>query len=71
MDANIPELPDSLSREFRDFCRQCLNRDPDARLPAEVLLGHPWLLMHGATSPEAATDTVLAWIRYLGGGTGK
>lgn len=71
LDANIPELPNSLSREFREFCRQCLHKDPDLRLPAEVLLGSSWLQMHGATSPEAAGTIVLDWIRSLGGGSGK
>ena len=71
LDANIPELPNSLSREFREFCRQCLHKDPDLRLPAEVLLGSSWLQMHGATSPEAAGRIVLDWIMSLGGGSGK
>lgn len=71
LDANIPEMPGSVSGEFREFCRMCLNRDPERRLPAEVLLGSTWLQMHGATSPEAATGIVLSWIRYLGGGSGK
>jgi len=71
IDAQLPELPSQLSREFQEFCRNCLYKDPDLRMPAEMLLSSTWLQMHGATSPEAATDTVQSWIRYLSGGGGK
>mmetsp|Transcript_11821 Transcript_11821/g.11464 ORF Transcript_11821/g.11464 Transcript_11821/m.11464 type:complete len:343 (-) Transcript_11821:432-1460(-) len=67
LDADIPELYGSFSPEFADFLKQCLNRDPDLRLPAEVLLGSPWLIQFGATSPEDATETVYRWIQRLKG----
>ena len=59
--------PKGFSPEFSDFLRQCLHKDPDNRLPAEVLLGSPWLIMHGATSPEIATENVHNWIRNITG----
>ena len=65
LDAEIPELPAGFSREFRDFVKQCLHRDPDRRQPAEVLFGSPWLVGNGAVSPEAATDTVYRWIQRV------
>jgi mitogen-activated protein kinase kinase 1 len=69
LDADVPELPrDSFSAHFRDFLHQCLRRDPQSRLPAEVLLGAPWLQMHGAISPDHARDNVCAWISSLTGG---
>jgi hypothetical protein len=36
------------------------------RLPVEVLLGAPWLEVHGATSYEAAVANVAAWIASMG-----
>lgn len=67
LDADIPDLPRGFSPEFRQFLKQCLNKDPDQRLPAEVLLGSPWLSQHGATSPEVATEIVYNWIRTITG----
>lgn len=69
LDANVPELPARLfSAQFRDFLRQCLHRDPNHRLPAEVLLGAPWLQLCGATSLEVAKANVQSWIASLGSG---
>jgi serine/threonine protein kinase len=67
LDADVPELPNTFSPSFCDFVRQCLHRDPNLRLPAEVLLGAPWLIENGATSPEVATETVYRWIQRLTG----
>lgn len=67
LDADVPELTDKFSPEFRDFLKQCLNREPNLRLPAEVLLGAPWLIQYGATSPEGATKIVHRWIQKLRG----
>ena len=67
LDADIPELSDEFSPQFRDFIKQCLHRDPDRRLPAEVLLGSPWLIQNGATSTEVAADIVYDWIRKITG----
>jgi mitogen-activated protein kinase kinase 3 len=68
LDANIPELGDSYSPEFRDFVQQCLHRDPNHRLPAEVLLTAPWLIQHGAVSPDEANDVVYKWIKRIASG---
>lgn len=65
LDSDVFALPDSFSPEFRHFLTQCLNRDPELRLPAEALLGAPWLIRNGATSNEAAVDVVQSWIRQL------
>jgi serine/threonine protein kinase len=67
LDADVPELNESFSPEFRDFLKQCLHREPNLRLPAEVLLGAPWLIQYGATSPEGATKVVHKWIQKLRG----
>lgn len=67
LDADIPELPRGFSQDFRDFLKCCLHKDPDQRLPAEVLLGSPWLLRHHATSTEAAIEIVHRWIRSMTG----
>lgn len=67
LDAEIPELPSSFSRNFADFIKCCLHKDPDRRLPAEVLLGSPWLVQYGATSTEAAIENVHKWIQSMTG----
>lgn len=67
LDADVPELKEPFSPEFRDFLKQCLNRDPNLRLPAEVLLFAPWLIQYGATSPERATEIVREWIEQIRG----
>jgi mitogen-activated protein kinase kinase 1 len=67
LDAEVPELPDTFSPNFRDFVRQCLHKDPNIRLPAEVLLGAPWLRQYDAISPEIAIETVHQWIQRLTG----
>lgn len=67
LDADIPELPRQFSQSFRDLIKQCLNKDPEKRLPAEVLLGSPWLTEHGATSNENAIRNVHRWVRQVSG----
>lgn len=42
-DAQPPSLPDSFSKEFRDFIGQCLKRNPDDRVSVNHLLQHPFL----------------------------
>lgn len=66
LDSDIPELPRRFSQPFRDLVSQCLQKDPERRLPAEVLLGSPWLIQNGATSTEAAIDNVYRWIQSMG-----
>jgi mitogen-activated protein kinase kinase 3 len=71
LDADVPLLPSNFSGTLVDFCSQCLHRDPDKRLPAEVLLGAPWLQECGVTSPEVATENVRHWIQDLTGNPHK
>lgn len=68
LDSPAPNLPEGagFSDNFRDFVQQCTYIDPNMRLPVEVLLGAPWLEMHGATSYEAAVANVAAWIASMG-----
>ncbi|WOL13862.1 mitogen-activated protein kinase kinase 5-like [Canna indica] len=40
---NPPEAPPTASREFRDFISRCLQKDPARRLPAALLLQHPFI----------------------------
>ena len=66
IDADIPKLPSNVfSGELIDFLDKCLHKDPSNRLPADVLLGSPWLLQNGATSPEKAVENVYQWIQSL------
>ena len=64
--AQIPQLPPGrFTREFEEFLQQCLKVEPSARLPAEVLLGSPWLRRHGAVNPDAALRISKNWIDSL------
>lgn len=68
LDCEIPTLPPGrFSPELCDFVRQCLYRDPDRRLPGEVLLGAPWLQKFGATSYDASVEIVRDWIHSITG----
>jgi serine/threonine protein kinase len=70
LDANVPDLPERLfTYEFRDFLKQCLHKNPNQRLPAEVLLCAPWLQRCGATSLDAARENVHKWIMSVSGGS--
>lgn len=43
----VPTIPESgFSAEFRDFCAQCLNKDPALRPSAQELLNHPFILQN-------------------------
>lgn len=39
----IPEIPDSLSNEGKDFLEECLKHDPGSRPTAAKLMGHPFI----------------------------
>lgn len=68
IDADFPELPRSNSRQFREFLYHCLQKDPERRLPAEQLLGSPWLIQNGAVNRDAAVHNVLSWINSIASG---
>lgn len=65
LDADVPRLPHGFSREFQDFLLQCLHKDPARRLPAEALLGAPYLECNGAVSIEASVEIVCRWIENI------
>jgi Serine/threonine protein kinase len=39
----IPQIPDNISDELKDFIKQCLQRDPTLRPHAKDLMNHPFL----------------------------
>lgn len=51
---HIPEIPESFSKEGKDFVSLCLKRDPTQRPSASQLLCHPFLQDH-----QALTETKL------------
>lgn len=67
LDADIPQLPKEFSSNLKYFLSQCLHKNPEQRCAAEELLGSAWLLQHGATNPEVATDNVYKWICKITG----
>ncbi|TKY73834.1 Mitogen-activated protein kinase kinase kinase YODA [Spatholobus suberectus] len=46
---DMPEIPDHLSSEAKNFIQQCLQRDPSARPTAQMLLDHPFIRDQSAT----------------------
>lgn len=64
--ADVPRLPrGQFSASFSDFLNQCLKLDPNSRLPAEVLLGSPWLQEWRITNPNEALNVTKQWIDSL------
>lgn len=62
-EGDAPKPPEGkFSPEFSEFISQCVHKDPAERLPAEVLLGSPWLLMHGAEDLDSAVAIVGDWL---------
>jgi serine/threonine-protein kinase 24/25/MST4 len=47
------------TEELRDFLRQCLQKDPYKRPPAETLLQHPFITRHSA-DPASLRDFMQA-----------
>lgn len=66
LECPVPTIsPDEFSAEMCDFISQSIQKNPADRLPADVLLGSPWLKKHGATNCEIARQNVQNWIMSL------
>eukprot|EP00743_Colponemidia_sp_Colp-15_P006913 GILK01007462.1.p1 GENE.GILK01007462.1~~GILK01007462.1.p1 ORF type:complete len:728 (-),score=124.50 GILK01007462.1:146-2329(-) len=50
MSNDLPEVPSHLSASCRDFILTCLQRDPSKRPTADILLQHPFVSRHVASS---------------------
>ena len=53
------------SPDFSTFLDNMLKKEPEKRLPPEVLLGAPWLRRCGATSFEVAVQNTRSWVKSL------
>ena len=62
LDSDGVQVPDCFSPLFKEFIAQCVGKSVNHRLPAEVLLGSPWLQHNGATSYETSVEMVRRWI---------
>lgn len=66
LDSNIPTLsPHMFSPNFIELVNSCLQKDPQLRPPAEVLLEAPWFEAMKVTSYESAVEEVEDWIISL------
>ncbi|MQL79216.1 hypothetical protein Taro_011660 [Colocasia esculenta] len=54
-DEELPEIPEELSEEGRDFLGRCFMRKPSERLTVEMLLGHPFMAAAAAAATAMAT----------------
>lgn len=52
---DMPEIPDHLSNDAKNFIRLCLQRNPTVRPTAAQLLEHPFLRVH---SPRVANTSM-------------
>ena len=61
LESPVPKLPRGFSTEFQQFLLPCLTKDPQKRLPPDILAGSPWIGMHGASATTAVSN-VRKWI---------
>ncbi|XP_052173999.1 mitogen-activated protein kinase kinase kinase 20-like [Diospyros lotus] len=47
----LPEIPENMSAQGKDFLKRCLVRDPRFRWSADMLLNHPFLVEESEDSP--------------------
>ncbi|KAF7828722.1 mitogen-activated protein kinase kinase kinase 17 [Senna tora] len=52
----LPEIPNELCEEGKDFVRKCLVKDASKRWTAEMLLKHPFLANETVSANEASTS---------------
>ncbi|KAL2347238.1 hypothetical protein Fmac_001238 [Flemingia macrophylla] len=64
---DMPEIPDHLSSEAKDFIQRCLQRDPSARPTAQQLLDHPFIRDQSATKATNVRITRDAFPRMYDG----
>ena len=65
LESDPPTLPKGFSNEFQTFIAHCVKKEPEKRLPANILIGSPWMRQHGATSLDFAIGGLRSWIESL------
>lgn len=58
----VPSPDAGFSEEFRELVASCVKKDPDDRLPPDILLGSPWLVDNGVSNIETASQIVAKWV---------
>ncbi len=66
-EAPSPTLPSdsAFSTEFREFVAQCLDKKAENRVPADVLLGSPWLRSSGTSTNAKAVSICHEWVQSV------
>ena len=63
LEADCPTLDSGeFSPEFCEFIKMCIHKKPGKRVPADVLMGAPWLTQNGANSLKDCQTTVRNWL---------
>jgi serine/threonine protein kinase len=58
-----PQLPAGrFSPGLSELVSHCMKKDPEARLPADILLAAPWFTENGATNIESSVWLVKQWL---------
>ncbi|CAA7013299.1 unnamed protein product [Microthlaspi erraticum] len=66
---DIPEIPDHLSNDAKNFIRLCLQRNPTVRPTAAQLLEHPFLRVHSTRVANTSTPKEASTRSYDGSGS--
>jgi mitogen-activated protein kinase kinase 3 len=66
VDSAEPTLPPGrFSADFCQFIGGCCRKNPDERLPADILLGSPWLSRNGIVDLASAAAVMQQWLARL------
>jgi mitogen-activated protein kinase kinase 1 len=65
LESPIPSLPYGNSDEFTELISNCLRKEPNERLPADILLGSPWFTRYNAIRVDEAIRNTRSWIQEM------
>lgn len=70
VNGDVPAAPPHASPELVQLLGLCLHKEPEQRMPPDVLLGSPFFTSHGIKDLATATATLRAWVARVRSGGG-